>query len=376
MWKLIAVAMLLVAMPVPAAAQYHTTVTLRIGDPAPPIKVQAWVRGQPVTQFEKGKVYVLDFWATWCGGCIVSFPHISAIADKYKDKVAFTSIDTCEEIGDSKVPDPVAKVTEFLKTPQGQNLKLDVCVDGNTKTMWDAWINPLRRSGLPTTFVIDQDGKIAWIDVNLDHLSWVLDQVLARKWDREKAAAIMRQKDAIEDMLLFKALSPKTQSDDRVKTFQAILTASEALEKQFPDRTDACSFFKFMALMELDKSKVPDLLEKMAANPLSRYINLADAAGLSLRRKDLSQRDYVAIAKVQERLLLNDFPGAGGRGGRSVTAYQQLASTYEKAGEPARAAGSMEKAIALANQQKAPADQVQKLQETLDKYKAAAGRGN
>src|SRR5262245_48952293 len=135
MRKLIAVVALLLIIPASGAAQYNATVTLKIGDPAPPIKVQAWVRGKPVTQFEKGKVYVLDFWATWCGGCIVSFPKISAIAEKYKDKVIFTAVDTYEEIGDTKVPDPVAKVTEFLKTDKGQKLKLEVCVDGNTKSM-------------------------------------------------------------------------------------------------------------------------------------------------------------------------------------------------------------------------------------------------
>ncbi len=73
--------------------------------------------------------------------------------------------------------------------------------------MWDSWIKPLRRNGLPTTFVIDQEGKIAWIEVNLDHLSWVLDQVLAMKWAREKAAPMMQQKDALEDMLFKSALS-------------------------------------------------------------------------------------------------------------------------------------------------------------------------
>src|SRR5581483_9664469 len=79
-------------------AQYNDHPTLKIGDPAPPIHVQTWLRGQPVERFEKGKVYVLDFWATWCGGCIMSFPHISGIAEKYKDRVTFSSIDTKENV--------------------------------------------------------------------------------------------------------------------------------------------------------------------------------------------------------------------------------------------------------------------------------------
>ncbi len=354
-------------------AQYNSSPTLKIGDPTPPIKVQTWLRGQPVTHFEKGKVYVLDFWATWCGGCIAVFPQISAIAEKYKDRVSFMSVDTYEHLGKSNAEDPLPKVTQFLKTPQGQKLTLNVCLDGNAAAMWDAWIKPLRRVGLPTTYVIDQEGKIAWVDVNLDHLDWVLGQVLAKTWDRDKAGAIMQQRDAVED-LMFKVF--RNKDTDNTKDYQAMLAASEAFEKQFPDRKDAVAFYKFMALLELDMDKVPDLLERMAADPRSRYLNLADAAGLTLRKNNLSKRTYAAIAKVQERLLLNEFPGQGGRGGKSVSAYQELASTYDKAGDPANAVASIEKAITMANEHKASADQIKKLQEALDKYKAAGIRGN
>lgn len=346
-------------------AQYNSTVTLRIGDPAPPIKVQTWLRGKPITQFEKGKVYVLDFWATWCGGCIMSFPHISGIAEKYKDRVSFTSIDTKEDI-EGKV-DAVAKVTDFLPSAWGHQLKLDLAVDGDSDAMWDAWIKPLRRVGLPTTYVIDQEGKIAWVDVNIDHLEWVLDQVLAKKWDRNKAAAIMQQRDAVEDMM-FKTF--RNEDADKKKSYEAMLAGAEAFEKQFPDRKDAVAFYKFMALMEVDKDKVPDVLEQMAADPRSRYINLSDAAYLTLRQEDLSKRTYAAVAKVLERCLQNEYP-AYNTCGKTIMDYSSLASAYSKAGDPKRAAEYIDYATVVASQQKA-LDQLQKLQETSKKYKDAA----
>lgn len=351
-------------------AQMNSSPTLKIGDPAPSIKVQAWVRGEPITQFEKGKVYVIDFWATWCGGCIASFPHISAVAEKYKDQVRFISVDSYEEAGENKGKDPVAIVREFLKTPQGQKLTIDVAVDGLSKNMYNSWINPLRRQGFPTTFVINQEGKIAWIDVNLDHLDWVIGQVLAKTWDLDKAASVMQKKDAIEDMMLktFKEQGGLYKEGQDKKSWETILSASEAFEKQFPDRKDAVAFFKFMALSVLDKAKIPDLLEEMADDPLCRYLNMSDAAGLTLQRADLTKRDFAAIAKVEERLLLNEFATIGYNGGKSISAYEQLASTYEKAGNLAKAAESVKKAIEMAIDQKAPEEEIKKLRDSLNKY--------
>ncbi|ESY90540.1 hypothetical protein X738_30195 [Mesorhizobium sp. LNHC209A00] len=38
---------------------------LRMGSPAPSIKVEDWLRGEPVSDFQPGKVYIVEFWATW-----------------------------------------------------------------------------------------------------------------------------------------------------------------------------------------------------------------------------------------------------------------------------------------------------------------------
>lgn len=40
--------------------------TLVIGSPAPKLSVKEFVKGEPVKQFDKDKIYVVEFWATWC----------------------------------------------------------------------------------------------------------------------------------------------------------------------------------------------------------------------------------------------------------------------------------------------------------------------
>lgn len=344
-------------------AQLNSNVTLKIGDSAPTLKVEGWAKGKPTKAFKKGNVYVIDFWATWCGGCIASFPQISAIEEKYQGKVQFASIDSYEDIGDNKGKDAMTVVKEFLKTSKGQTLKLDVAVDGKANTMYNTWIKPLRRQGFLTTFIIDKEGKIAWIDVNLDQLDWALERVLAGTWDKQKAAQIMKGRDDLEDQII----KGFQDTANKKSIMFAMKSHAEQLEKQFPDRKDAFAFYKLFAMLEVDMSGVAAVLEQMAADPLSKYLNLSDAVGLTLQKQNLTKETYVACAKIQERLLQYQFKEKG-YGGKSVTAYQELADTYYHAGNYKLALSNIQEAIQLAQKENASAEKIEELQKLYGKY--------
>ena len=80
------------------AAALATTATcwageLQIGADAPPVDIEHVLKGEAVEEFENGNIYVLEFWATWCGPCRTSMPHISELQEHYKDyDVAFIGI--------------------------------------------------------------------------------------------------------------------------------------------------------------------------------------------------------------------------------------------------------------------------------------------
>ena len=68
---------------------------LGLGDPAPPLTVSKFVKGTKVDKFEPGKIYVVEFWATWCGPCKVSIPHLTELQEKQKD-VTFIGVSVWE----------------------------------------------------------------------------------------------------------------------------------------------------------------------------------------------------------------------------------------------------------------------------------------
>ena len=60
---------------------------LKIGDPAPALEPMAWIKGEPVKKFAPGRVYVIEFWATWCVPCKELMPHLSDLQRKHADKL-------------------------------------------------------------------------------------------------------------------------------------------------------------------------------------------------------------------------------------------------------------------------------------------------
>jgi thiol-disulfide isomerase/thioredoxin len=59
---------------------------LSIGDDAPEFKIEQWIKNGGFTPLQKGKVYLVDLWATWCVPCVAGMPHLSQLQKKYKAK--------------------------------------------------------------------------------------------------------------------------------------------------------------------------------------------------------------------------------------------------------------------------------------------------
>lgn len=144
-----------------ATGQDNDTSVLLVGDKAPALKYSRWLKGEIVHSFDKDKIYVLEFWATWCGPCIAAMPHLSELARQYKGKVVFVGVNVWEKIVDKPYETALPSVTKFV-TSMGNKIDYAVAVDNNDRFMAKGWLERAKAPGIPTTFVI-KEGQIVWM---------------------------------------------------------------------------------------------------------------------------------------------------------------------------------------------------------------------
>lgn len=163
-------------------AQKNQTAALTIGDAAPSLRVGEWIKGTPVQSFKKDKVYIVDFWATWCKPCLAAASRLPDLINKYKDKVSVIYIDIHE-----RNTTPIERIKAMADSiPGGTNFSIAIEDSNYVETDWlDAFDE--RRYGIPRTFVINADGKVAWVGHPAFGLETALDKIINNTWDLKKA---------------------------------------------------------------------------------------------------------------------------------------------------------------------------------------------
>jgi thiol-disulfide isomerase/thioredoxin len=155
---------------------------LNVGDTAPPLKVTQWMNGEDPKAFDKDKVYVLEFWATWCGPCIRAMPHLTELQKEFKGKgLVVVGLTNKDEIGNTK-----ESVTKFVAKSKAKVGYVMGYSDGDEN--WKAYMEAAGQEGIPCSYVVGKDGKIAYIGHPM-YLDVVLPKVLAGTWTKADADA-------------------------------------------------------------------------------------------------------------------------------------------------------------------------------------------
>lgn len=157
-----------------------------VGDPAPALSVETWVKGVPVPRFESGRVYVIDFWAMWCGGCIAGMPDLTRLQRDFAADAVTVISATCAD------PDNTLEAVRAFAAKQDDDfMGFRVAFDGSGRLHED-WIEHGGVGGLPYAFVVGRDGRIVYSGHPL-HIRALLPEILSGAFDADTAVVRYRE---------------------------------------------------------------------------------------------------------------------------------------------------------------------------------------
>jgi len=266
---------------------------LGVGDPAPKMKINKWLRGDAVPEFGSKNVYVVEFWATWCGPCIAAMPHLCELQEKFRDKGLVVVGVTSDGRNNS-----IDKVTKFV-TKRGDRLTYAMAWDEGNATN-DAFMKAAEQNGIPCSFVIDRAGKVAFIGHPLS-LDDVLPKVLAGTWKgKEDAEAVTK---ALEEF--FKEFSATMgKADKEPEECLKQLATLETKSPSFKDLINDQRVMVFLQAKKIDDAKA--LTEKIMESAVAKKndMKLRQLSSMWSGKQLNPDRKHVGLAlKAAEALV-------------------------------------------------------------------------
>jgi len=133
------------------------------GKPMPALYLTEWLNGQVQPADMKGKVVVVDFYATWCGPCMAAIPHNNEMLKQYKDK-GLMIVGVCtSNRGQEKMPQTVKDRGIEYPTARDAELK--------SQKAWEVHY-------YPTYAVVDRKGIVRAIGLQTSHVEAVVKKLL------------------------------------------------------------------------------------------------------------------------------------------------------------------------------------------------------
>lgn len=333
---------------------------LEIGHPAPSIDIEHWLKGEKVSKLEEGKVYVIEFWATWCAPCIVSMPHISELQKKYGDQVTFIAI--------SDEPLPVVERWMKQKGKDGvvnaNRAEYRLTTDPDESVKNDYFI-AAGQTGIPCAFIVGKTGLVEWLGHPMT-IDPVLEKVLQGEWDRLAFKEAYEQ-DKKEIRLWDQAMA-KAEPFMQAKEYDKVLAVFDEAIEQIPNRKVFIQIMKFSLAASnglLDENSGDLAREVFETVRLGTAVDLNQLAWIiaTANRPKASDAALLDVAMDAARLAVEKTES------QHANIIDTLARVYFEQGNLDEAIAWQKKAVALSPEEKEYAN-------VLKNYESQQGKLN
>jgi thiol-disulfide isomerase/thioredoxin len=348
-----------VAFVQPAAfAQNKAETKLSVGDKAPKIEHVTWHQGK-VEGFQPGHVYILDFWAPWCGPCIAAMPHMNEISAKYKDK-------NVHVVGLSIWPRPnMTPVADFLanRKANDQGLNYIIGEDNSDGHIAKTFMQAAGQNGIPTVMIINQTGHIVWIGHPMGGMDDVLEKVVSGNFDVETARREFKAKQ--EEEAKINAINNKLRGAYMAQDWETVLSLFDEIMAINPKQYSGVMISQYLILVNevKDGARAKAVADKIMASDLAKDAQAMNSLAWMIvspdngMEKDARDLD-LATKAIDIAVRLTE--------GKSADVLDTQARVFYWKGDYKKAVEVQTKAIELAEDEQMKA----MLAETLDEYKA------
>jgi thiol-disulfide isomerase/thioredoxin len=327
--------------------------TLKVGDPAPKLQTGKWVQGDPVLEFQKGKAYIVEFWATWCGPCRASIPHLNEIYTKSKGEGLIVIGQDCWERDETLVEPFVQKMGDKMT----YRVALDDKTDNKKGTMAETWMAAAGRNGIPSVFLVNTEGIIAWIGHPMALPEKVLEEVLAGNFDVKAAAEKYdrEQKNEAKRSAVWMDINRAMQQKNWDEVSEKLAEAEKIIPEDNRDSLDMVRLNLFYG--KEDYAAAYKLVAKLSDGQKDNAMLQNQLAWQIATEEGIEERNLALAEKLARR-------GVEATHSKDPSIVDTLARVLFMRGQKDEAIALQEKAVALAE-----GDLKDQLQGTLQSYK-------
>lgn len=257
---------------------------------------QIWLKGDAITEFAPGTLYVFEFWATWCGPCLAAMPHMEVLYQDTKsdERIQIVGVNVMDKT-------PTDRLMPFLK---GKDLQLnyrqaaDERADGPVA---EHWLQPLKINGIPHVIAV-RDGILVWRghpnQLNLDMLKAMSDPAFTpEKKTFQTPAEIKEEQNRRESAI--RGLAAK----DPEATFEQL---KETLPDEHHDEGEVIALYH-AAFRGFVESEHYDQARKTVTVLVERFSDHRDAllngGNWLLTTEELGENDHAQIIQIADQLL-------------------------------------------------------------------------